>query len=118
MSVDKLLGKTYNRDAYNCVHFLVDAWRHLVGQDLSARLAGFLRPAAARGVVAPARHDFARLDAPCSPCIVLMHRPRSAPHVGMYYRGRVLHIHEHGVEYQPIDVASRGFTKLRYYKCL
>lgn len=118
MSIDPLFSKRYDKAAYNCAHFLVDAWRHVTGEDLGDRLAGFLRPPAARVVDWGQRHGFAPLDRPRSPCIVAMHRPRTVPHVGMYYRGRVLHLHERGVEYQPLDVASRGFTKLRYYACL
>jgi len=118
VSIDPLFSKRYDRQAYNCAHFLVDAWRHVTGEDLGDRLAGFLRPPAARAVDWGQRHGFAPLDRPCSPCIVAMHRPRTVPHVGMFYRSRVLHLHERGVEYQPLDVASRGFTKLRYYACL
>ena len=44
-----------------------------------------------------------------------MHRPGAAAHVGLFLRGRVLHIKQSGVEYQPLDVAIMGFKTHRFY---
>ena len=63
------------------------------------------------------RADFLRLDAPSPPCVVLMTRPRFQPHVGLFWADKVLHITEQGVAFQPLDVVSVGFTKIRFYQC-
>jgi hypothetical protein len=118
MSIDALYGKVYNKTTYNCAHFVVDAWKHITGVDIGDRLSGFMAPPAARVVVAQERHGFNRLPAPVSPCLALMSRRRSAPHVGIYYIDRILHLHEYGVEFQPVSVAMRGFSNIRYYACL
>jgi hypothetical protein len=46
---------------------------------------------------------------------VLMQRPRHIPHVGVYTKGSVFHIRRAGAQYVPIEVASLGFTTVRYY---
>lgn len=117
MSIDRFLGRKYNKQAYNCAHLVAEVWQAETGIDIAHKLAGFLRPPRERSVAFELRRAFRRLEAPQSPCIVLMTRPHSVPHVGIYLRGKVLHIHEVGVEYQPIDVATRGFNTVRFYTC-
>lgn len=115
MSIDKFFNRTYERNHYNCAHFVCEVWKDLTGQDISGSMSGFLVPMKERHALPTLRRYFERLEGPRSPCIVLMQRPRYAPHVGIYLRGRVLHIQEHGVEFQPIDVATIGFTQIGYY---
>jgi hypothetical protein len=57
------------------------------------------------------------LKAPVDPCVVLMQR-QAETHVGVYLRGRVLHIYERGgVQFQPLCVATLGFPKVRFFTC-
>jgi len=116
VSIDAFFHRKYNRETYNCAHFVSDVWENLTGEGISHKLGGLLRPPKTRQASFALRREFKRLEAPESPCIVLMQRHGSAPHVGIFVRGRVLHIHEMGVEFQPIDVASRGFEKIGFYK--
>lgn len=116
MSIDEFFHKCYNRQSYNCAHFVCDVWMRVTGVSIDRTLEGFLHPPSARRADPALRRAFVRLGQPVSPCIVLMQRAKSAPHVGVYLNGRVLHIHEHGVEFQPVDVASRGFDRVRFYK--
>lgn len=116
ISVDGYLGRRYDRTEYNCLHFARDVWRDLTGVDITTRLEGLLSP---QNRHPTRRHlrNFQLLQAPRDPCLVLMVRHRAAPHLGVYLRGRVLHIHDLGVEFLPVDVASRGFQNVRYYAC-
>lgn len=116
MSIDAFYKKRYNRQLYNCAHFACEVWQHLTGESIAHKLAGLLEPPKDRRVTFDLRRQFKRLEAPESPCLALMQRRGSAPHVGIFVRGRILHIHELGVEFQPIDVASRGFEKIGFYK--
>lgn len=113
--IDEFFFRTYDRNNYNCAHLVAEAWLKITGEDIEAALTGFLRPFRARSVGMSLRHKFVRLQAPQSPCIVLMNRPGAVAHVGVYYRGKVLHIHASGTEYVPLDVARRGFTSARFY---
>lgn len=116
MSIDAFFNRKYDRNNYNCAHFVCEVWESITGEDLTHKLAGFLRSPDDRRAVLSDLRVFKRLDRPESPCLALMQRRGSAPHVGLFVRGRVLHIHEMGVEFQPIDVASRGFEKIGFYK--
>lgn len=117
MNLDSLFFKKYNKDHYNCAHFVRDAWLIETGVDITKELEGFLMPARERNVKSSLRRVFKRLKEPVSPCIVLMQRPRSVPHVGIYLRGKVLHLHEKGAERMTVDIATRGFNKVGFYTC-
>ena len=117
MNLDQFYNRTYNRQTYNCAHFVAEVWLYLTGSDISIILRGFLLPPKDRYVRANLRRQFKRLTKPVSPCIVLMQRPKTVPHVGLFYKGRVFQLHERGVEFQPLDVASRGFKKVGFYQC-
>lgn len=116
MTIDAFFHKRYNRQSYNCAHFVCDVWAHETGQRIDDSLECFLRPPKERRVDPGLRNIFEKLQKPVTPCIVLMQRRKSPPHVGIYLRGRVLHIHELGVEFQPVDVVSRGFDKIGFYR--
>jgi hypothetical protein len=66
-------------------------------------------------VILSAVRRFQKLEHPESPCFVVMQRSKTQPHIGIFYRGRVLHMKETGVEYQPIPVVRRYFTKIGFY---
>lgn len=115
--LDSFFTRRYNRTTYNCAHFVCEVWKELTGQDLEQELTGFLRPPKERYTDPALRRKFKRLEQPQSPCIVIMQRRGSVPHTGVYVRGKVIHIHENGVEFLPLKIASRGFEKLGFYIC-
>lgn len=100
---------------YNCAHFLAEAWERETGRDIRPIFAGFLAPAHARRATPHARGDFVRIPAPVSPCIVLLRRVKATPHVGLFVRGRVLHLTDKGPIRQLLSVASLGYTSVRFY---
>lgn len=116
MSIDSFFRKRYNSSTYNCAHFACDVWKHETGSDICEALKGFLLPRKERYVKSSIRKSFIKLDKPESPSLVLMQRNGAAPHIGVYLRGRVLHIQKDGVQFQPLDVACIGFNKVSYYK--
>lgn len=113
-SIDPFLAKKYDRARYNCLHFTRDVWKAQTNVDITDKLSSLLNPDT-RTIRKGNLESFTRLDAPVDPCLVLMRRRKAAPHVGVFVRGKVIHIHEMGVEYQPIDVATRGFESVRFY---
>lgn len=116
MTIDAFFHRKYNRETYNCVHFVNEVWESLTGSSLAHRFGPLLLPPKDRHVTWGLRKTFQKLDRPESPCLVLMQRRGHSPHVGIFVRGRVLHIRELGVEFQPVDVASYGFEKVGFYK--
>lgn len=117
MSIDQFYNRVYDRQTYNCAHFVTEVWAYITGCDITHIFKGFLLPPKDQYVGPELRRQFTKLDEPKSPCIVLMRRPKTVSHVGLYYRGKVLQIHERGVEYMPIDIATRGFKKVGFYVC-
>jgi hypothetical protein len=120
VTVDKYLGRQYRPGTYNCLHFATDVWRDLTGQDIRASLDGLLQGAldgrVLRGVHVRA---FRRLAGPLDPCLVLFQAPKAAPHIGVYMRGKVLHIgSQAGVRFVPVQVAALGFPQTTFIQPL
>jgi len=103
---------------YNCLDFAREAWLLVAGDgDVKAKLDALSAGVHAEDgrVILSAVRGFRKLDKPVSPCFVVMQRSKMQPHIGVFYNGRVLHLKENGVEYQPVQVARRYFTKIGYY---
>ena len=102
-SFDFLLEKTH-AVGYNCEDFSRDVWFHLTGRRLPSVLSK--------------KSSFKLLDKPETPCLSLMLRDKCAPHLGVYVRGRIVHLTERGPEFVDAKTASRGFKEVKYYQCL
>jgi len=118
MSIDKYFERTYNRKRYNCAHLVCEVWKDITGEDLSQQMRGFFAGSGETTAIIGDLRNFQKLLKPVSPCIVLFQSPRMSPHVGMFIRGRVLHIQQRGVEYQPLDVVSMNFKRVSFYQWL
>lgn len=115
-SIDPLFFHEYDIDTYNCVHFLCDAWRHITGEDLAGRMSGWLCAVSEKRFLREQVQQFERLSHPVSPCIVLLQSHHQSPHVGLYYRNKVLHLSHDGVQYMPLNVVASGFKRVRFYQ--
>jgi hypothetical protein len=116
-SIDPLLNRT-PKPSYNCLDFVTEAWSHLTGDaGVMERLEALNTGIHAKDgrVVLSAVRGFAKLPQPSNPCFVVMQRFKTQPHIGIFYNGRVLHMKENGVEYQPLPVVRRYFTKIGFY---
>lgn len=107
-SVDPYLARPYERARYDCWDMLREAWLELTGFDIGSRPTA---PAAALAIW----RRFERLAEPRSPAIVLMRRPRLVSHVGLFWRGRVLHNQPAGVHYERLEIARLGFPEVGFY---
>jgi hypothetical protein len=117
MSVDKYLDRTFDRSRYNCLDFVREVWLDLTGIDLASKLMGVFGCPSERTPSRKHFRAFREISNPGDMCLVYMESPKTAPHIGVFIRGRVLHLHERGVEYLPVDIAARGFKRVRYYAC-
>lgn len=117
MSVDKWLGKKYIQGEYICSDFVREVWLDLTGVDIGPALHGLLQPLDGKGLRKVHVQRFERLAAPISPCLVVMQRARSAPHLAVFIRNKVLQITERGVEFQPVEVATRFYKSFRFIAC-
>lgn len=101
----------YDANNYCCEHFLIDAYKHYTGIDLSTKLltSGFFKAKNLR--------YFKQVDEPKQHTIVLF-RAKDKAHVGLWVHGRVLHLEEHGVVWQGLQIASMGFEKVMFYEAI
>jgi hypothetical protein len=115
MSIDEFLGRMPGPE-YNCFDFVREVWLKMKHEDIAEhklkRLAGPFRN---RKWTVSGMKMFQELTNPVDPCFVVMQRPRAQPHVGIWTDGRVLHLKQSGVEFQPLDVAKWYFTDIRFY---
>ncbi|MGB6825971.1 hypothetical protein [Psychrobacter sp.] len=98
----------YDADKYCCEHFLIDAYRHYTGIDISNKLltSGFFSALNLRQfvpVVEPSQHT------------IVLFRDKGKAHVGLWIDGRVLHLEQQGVVWQMLDIVKRNFERVTYY---
>lgn len=118
MSVDRYLDRQYDARHYNCAHLVCEVWSDIKGEAMAEMLRGFLCGPAQRQAKASDLRRIRFLGRPESPCVVLMQSPGQPPHVGVWIRGRVLHLPEKGTaQYQPLDVVRIGFRQVRFFTC-
>lgn len=98
----------YDADKYCCEHFLIDAYRHYTGVDISNKLltSGFFSASNLR--------QFVPAIEPTQHTIVLF-RDKGKAHVGLWIDGRVLHLEPQGVVWQMLDIVKRNFERVTYY---
>lgn len=116
-SVDPFLAFEYKEGLYNCFDFAGDFWYELTGECLSDRLSILRKPIAQRKARVSDVRGFRKLEVPESPCLVVLRMRLVQPHIGVFYEGRVLHLHSRlGVLFQPVREAAYGFDKIGFYK--
>lgn len=118
MSIDKFFTRRYDKETYHCAHFVVEVWKHLTGDDIEGSMSGALLPVKDKFISRSIRHKFKRIKKPSGLAIVLMRGAKEGPHVGIFYKNKVLDIVEGtGVRFTPLEYASVGFNKVSFYQC-
>lgn len=114
-SSNKYLIKTYDPINYNCWQFAQEIWAELTGVDLGNQTPGTHSTEAYTEKATEFSISLRRLDRPTSPCLVLMQRPQAEPHVGVFYKGSVLHLRKEGAQYRPLSQVSALYPKISFY---
>lgn len=117
LAVDAYLARSYDPARFLCWDLVREAWLDMSGQDIGDRTP---HPASALAIsrrVASSLGDFEAIPEPESPCLVLMRQSRAVPHVGLFWRGRVLHIDQRGARFERLADATRGFERIGFYRC-
>jgi hypothetical protein len=117
LSIDPFLDRV-RKTNYNCLDFSREVWLAMFGEDIRQRLDKLCAGVRSDGgrIMLSGLRGFTRLELPESPCFVVMQRSKVQPHIGLFIRGRILHLADKGVEYQPLTVARRYFTKIGFYR--
>ena len=113
--IDPFLGRRRTPD-YTCLHLARDVWLSETGQDLADRLPGLFAAHTAPRLTRREIAGFDRLNAPQSPCLAVMSGFGPELHIGIFVRGRIIHLTRRSVEFMEPDVAVRGHSKVRFYQ--
>jgi hypothetical protein len=115
-SVDPLLFRQPS-PKYNCLDFVAEAWRYLVGDGQEVALLALCKAAHEGEIPKESIRAFERLREPITPCFVVFQRPKLSPHVGIYIDRRVLHLQPNGAEFQAFDVINKCLNySARFYR--
>jgi hypothetical protein len=112
-SVDRWLDRRQTL-GYDCASFARDVWLDLTGLDIGAVARGLLDAQSVGKIPRCAVRSFRELEMPIDPCLVLMRQKRGGVHMGVYIRKNILHLKSNGVEYQPVNVATRLHDTIQY----
>lgn len=113
MRLCKFLNWKFDRVERNCWHFTRAVWKELTGYDLGSRA-----PVASSDpleVVEDYSKGLKRITRPASPCLVVAIKPRTVPHVGVYYQGMVMHANQAGVRYEFLELFKQGYPEIQFY---
>lgn len=113
--IDGLLDRQKSNE-YHCVHFVIEAGKHLYDYDFSDNFLGLANPLAING--SPTRHTVThceRVQTPSNGTVVLMTRFDNGLHVGLWHDGMVLHLAEAGVRFQLLRTLQRHYKRIRFY---
>lgn len=111
------MERRYDAKEYNCAHFVCDVWKDLKGESIAEVMRGFLCGRTSRAAILSDLKKVSLLEKPTDLCLVFFQGIRGKNHVGVWFKKKVLHIEPGGVKYQPLEVVSIGFKKVRFFVC-
>jgi hypothetical protein len=116
IAVDTFLDRVPRAD-YKCFDFVREVWRESFGVDLGDQLKGLSAALDDRRIKASEVKGFTKLENPVDPCFVIFQRHRTTPHIGIWHKGRVLHLQGGAsAQFSRLKDIARRYTKVSYYK--
>jgi hypothetical protein len=116
ISIEKYLDKKFDSSSYNCFNFVRDVWLELTGIDLGDQTPAEAGVEEYNRRALTVANTLTALDGPECPSIVLLQRARLEPHIGVYHKGKVLHLTKRGAYYMALDQVTPGYPKVSFYK--
>lgn len=115
-STDKYLSKSFDEKKYNCYDLVREVWVELTGVDLGAQTPETKSVTTYTDKALFVANQLIELPKPENPCIVLMLRSRTIPHIGVYINGKVLHLSRTGTNFVGLSSATASFPTVKFYK--
>jgi hypothetical protein len=112
-NIDHMIGRPYCAETYHCGHTARDAWEILTGEDLTEIMPGVLLPPEQRKISKVLRANWVELEEPVSPCVVVFRK--KGMHVGVYWKGSVIHIARPGVVCFPLHLVEIQHGKAKFF---
>ena len=105
-----MIGRHYDRENYNCAHFVADWFKSRLGIEIPTGNVWEL------SFAIWLRKHFTEISKPEENCIVLMDLHSGSRHIGVYYNFGVYHNYQAGFAYGSVVHWSTGQIKRTYKK--
>jgi len=117
LDTNKYLSRCFDQRFYNCFDFVREIWLELTSVDLECQTKDqCIDPVELNERALGVSNKLRRLSFLEDPCLILFQRPRLAPHIGVFYTGKVLHLRERGPMYQPLSQITPLYPEMSYYQ--
>ena len=114
--IEKYLTWEFDMQRQNCFDMARAFWAELTGVQLGRQTPYEIAVDAFTLRAEQVAARLKKVETIVDPCLVLMQRERINPHVGVFYRGRILHLdYRQGAAYEALDHVTARFTKVSYY---
>lgn len=114
--VDDFLNRKHDMKSYNCWDFVREILFREKGVDIGKRTPDQVTLSALKKQIDEHSRLFPKLEKPKNFCIVLFKREKRLPHIGIFYKGKILHLPERShARFDPISIAALGFTTVEFF---
>lgn len=103
----------YDDKTYNCLHFAVDIYKDLTGQDMGLFVGELMTDKHHRTINPAKLKNFSQITTPCDACLVIMRG--QAVHAGIYHNNTIIHLTEAGIQSTPPHIAQVQYGNISYY---
>lgn len=116
INVDRFLDRVPGPQ-YKCFDFAREVWRESFGIDVGDQLTSLAQAVDHRKISHTEVRGFTKLNGPSDPCFVVFQRPRTEPHIGIWTKGRVLHLQGGAsAQYSRLKDLLCRFTKVSFWR--
>lgn len=113
IDLSKYHAVTYDDKRYNCLHFAVDIYKNITGNDMGLFVDELMTDKHHR-IINPAKlKNFTQIHTPTDPCLAVMRG--QAVHAGIYYSNTIIHLTEAGIQSTPTHIAQVQYGNISYY---
>lgn len=114
IDVDSFLDRMPTNN-YNCFDFVAEVCASM-GRDIKEEFPWLGTAFKDRHALVSNLRSFKRIDIPVDGCFVVFQQKRWVPHIGIYYRGEVLHLAHTGAALAKLKSVSRRYLKVGFYQ--
>lgn len=115
--INHLFKLKYDPINFHCVHFVIEAAKSIYDLDYSRSFVGLT--GSLDQALKTSRSTLInnkRLGKPKEGCIVLMTYFNESSHCGLFFRNRIFHLNERGVQRITLEQAKPIFKRMRFYE--
>ena len=113
IDLSKYANVKYDDKSYNCLHFAVDIYKDLTGQDMGLFVDELMTDKDHRIINPSKLKNFRQIATPCNACLAIMRG--ASVHAGIFYNNAIIHLTDNGVQSVPPHIAEIQHGTITYY---